>query len=373
MAPSSLRGAEGRWRCRRLLVAFSGSLHQTLSLCPCAATVQRAPSHNRWGVSETTLPAKTQGRTLDCPFNFPPPRVAGWLLMCRCQVCNKAAVALVATGPRRGALEGHVESGLSVVVEWRYHSERAGTPRRATNPKTGGHRPKKRLLRQVHPPDARCPMADQPRRYWCTYQQHCGNAGPGVTGARTSGIAGMPGPHESGQPPAGDRPNERRAPSLGLEGTNPRTGRPYFLTRSGPTTCPNCLRFVCPSSYGEFYSGLGALHSCTYLRTPGFLLLFSFVSASSFCVLETFLLGRLTATREVVQLPQELLSNTALGRYFRFATSWRAFRALGTGVRRESSKASGLPPESCFLPLVYHPLFPEVPDGRLPLVRGSFF
>ena len=70
----------------------------------CAATVQRAPSHNRLGVSETTLPAKTQGRTLDCPFNFPPPRVAGWLLMCRCQVCNRAAVALVATGPRRGAL-----------------------------------------------------------------------------------------------------------------------------------------------------------------------------------------------------------------------------------------------------------------------------
>ena len=104
MAPSSLRGAEGRWRCRRLLVSFSGSLHQTLSLCPCAATVQRAPSHNRWGVSETTLPAKTQGRTLDCPFNFPPPRVAGWLLMCRCQVCNKAAVALEAPGPRRGAL-----------------------------------------------------------------------------------------------------------------------------------------------------------------------------------------------------------------------------------------------------------------------------
>ena len=39
-APSSHRGAEGRWRCWRLLVAFSGGLHQTLSLCPCAATVQ---------------------------------------------------------------------------------------------------------------------------------------------------------------------------------------------------------------------------------------------------------------------------------------------------------------------------------------------
>ena len=71
---------------------------------PCAATVQRAPGHNRWGVSETTLPAKTQGRTLDCPFNFRPPRVLWWLLKCRYQVCNRAAVASVATGPRRGAL-----------------------------------------------------------------------------------------------------------------------------------------------------------------------------------------------------------------------------------------------------------------------------
>ena len=60
-------------------------------------------------------------------------------------------------------------------------------------------------------------MADQPRRYWCKYQQHCGNAGSGVTGARTSGIAGMPGPHESGQPPRG-------RPSQGTAGSIPRTG-----------------------------------------------------------------------------------------------------------------------------------------------------
>ena len=106
---------------------------------------------------------------------------------------------------------------------------------------TGGHLPQgdqpsdwrapSPLLRQVHPPDARCTMADQPRRYWCTYQQHHVSAGSGVTGARTSGIAGMPGPHESGQPPAGDRPKERRAPSPGLEGTNPRTGWRFFLKK----------------------------------------------------------------------------------------------------------------------------------------------
>ena len=55
-------------------------------------------------VTETSLLARTQGRTLDCIFYLPPPRVAGWLLMCRCQVCNKTAVASVATGPRQVAL-----------------------------------------------------------------------------------------------------------------------------------------------------------------------------------------------------------------------------------------------------------------------------
>ena len=36
-------------------------------------------------------------------------------------------------------------------AEWQYHSRQAGTIRRATNPKTGGHRPEKRPLRQVPP------------------------------------------------------------------------------------------------------------------------------------------------------------------------------------------------------------------------------
>ena len=37
-------------------------------LRPCTAAVHRAPGHNRWGVVETPLPAKTQERTLDCIF-----------------------------------------------------------------------------------------------------------------------------------------------------------------------------------------------------------------------------------------------------------------------------------------------------------------
>ena len=153
------RGGTPQWGLMAGSAACCTTYVRHFPFAPCAATVQRAPSHNRWRVSETTLPAKTQGRTLDCPFNFPPPRVAGWFLMCRCQVCNRTAVAMVATGPRRGALFRHVESGLSVVVEWRFHSRQAGTTRRATNPQTGGRRPKKRLLRQVSPPGARGTVA----------------------------------------------------------------------------------------------------------------------------------------------------------------------------------------------------------------------
>ena len=62
------------WRGLRLY-----AVHQMLSLVP----VQRRSSELRaTTVSETTLPAKTQGRTLDCPF--PPRIVAGWFfILCR--------------------------------------------------------------------------------------------------------------------------------------------------------------------------------------------------------------------------------------------------------------------------------------------------
>ena len=191
------RGDTPRWGADGGVCRLLYDVQQTFSLGPCAATVQRAPSHNRWGVSETTLPAKTHGRTLDGPFNFPPPRVAGWLLMCLCQVCNWAAVASVATGPHHVVLQHHVESRLSVVVEWRHHSNQAGTPCRATNPQSGGRRPKKRLRRHGT-------MADGPRRHWCAYQRRCGNAGSLVSTHRRA-------------PPAGDRPEESA-------GTNPKTG-----------------------------------------------------------------------------------------------------------------------------------------------------
>ena len=37
---------------------------------PCVVSVYGAPGHNRWGVVETPLPVKTQGRTMGCFFNF---------------------------------------------------------------------------------------------------------------------------------------------------------------------------------------------------------------------------------------------------------------------------------------------------------------
>ena len=45
------------------------AVHQMLSLVPCTVTVRGAAGHNRWGVVERRLPARTQGRTADCTFN----------------------------------------------------------------------------------------------------------------------------------------------------------------------------------------------------------------------------------------------------------------------------------------------------------------
>ena len=56
-------------------------LHRTFSLSsvPVQFPVHGAAGHNRWGVVETPLPVKTQGRNMDRSFKF----VAGCLLMAR--------------------------------------------------------------------------------------------------------------------------------------------------------------------------------------------------------------------------------------------------------------------------------------------------
>ena len=47
------------------LLPLSYAVRQVLSFVPCAVTVHGAPGHNRWGVAETPLPAKSQGRNMD--------------------------------------------------------------------------------------------------------------------------------------------------------------------------------------------------------------------------------------------------------------------------------------------------------------------
>ena len=61
--PSWLHGADGGV-CRLLC-----AVHQTFSLGPCTVSVNGAADHNRWEVVERRLPAKTQGRTVDCSSN----------------------------------------------------------------------------------------------------------------------------------------------------------------------------------------------------------------------------------------------------------------------------------------------------------------
>ena len=138
---------------------------------------------------------------------------------------------------------------------------------------------------------------------------------------------------------------------------------------------------MCPSSFGEFYSGLGAWYSCTYLCTPGFFLLLSFVSASSFCVFGSFpSRSRLTATREVVQLPQELFSVNALGRHFKvpLCHCWRAFRALWYGSSEGIFKDIWLASRKLFSPsrvpasLSCDPRWKVAPCSRVVCLTGLF-
>ena len=51
----------------------------------------------------------------------------------------------------------------------------------------------------------------------------------------------------------GHRPKHRRAPTPGLVGANLRSGRYYFLSRSGSSICPRCLRVTCPRSLSQWF------------------------------------------------------------------------------------------------------------------------
>ena len=52
-----------------LMAGYASCCTQYIRCCPlgpCTDAVHGVPGHNRWGVAETPLPAKTQGRTVDC-------------------------------------------------------------------------------------------------------------------------------------------------------------------------------------------------------------------------------------------------------------------------------------------------------------------
>ena len=122
---------------------------------------------------------KTQRRTLDCPFNFLPPRsVGGWLLRVR-PVRAKRSQVMHSRGSRCGkkrhlALQGRVShrdpavpmrgSDAAVAAGWQFHpvtlahgckEQQSGVPL-----KTGGHPPQRRPTRGLAgdcPKDQRAP------------------------------------------------------------------------------------------------------------------------------------------------------------------------------------------------------------------------
>ena len=154
-APSSHRGAEGRWRCWRLIVAFSGAYNRHFPLVPVqrqsnelpATTVgecRRRRSLRRHKGGRWTVRLISRHHVLQGGFS------SVWCVLRRSGQSPSADTRGLRwlQWPRvraRWRFKHHVESGLSVVVEWRHHSNQAGNPRRATNPQSGGHRPKKRL------------------------------------------------------------------------------------------------------------------------------------------------------------------------------------------------------------------------------------
>ena len=225
--PSWRHGADGGV-CRLLY-----AVHQILSLGLCTVAARGAPSHNRWGVVERRLPVKTQERN------------AGCILTSRHQVLLQGGFKCLASCAEAGKVPAQTHEdcgGSSCHGSAPGHSDQAGNPRRATNPLIGGHRPKKRLLRQVSPPGSRGTVADGPSRCQCTYQRCFGNAGHMV-------------PTQGGHPSAGDRPEERRAPTQRLEGTNPRTGRRFFFSLSVTASSSWTSAIACSKSW--FPSGLG--------------------------------------------------------------------------------------------------------------------
>ena len=208
----------------------------------------------------------------------------------------------------------------------------------AGRPTTNWRRPKKRLLRQV----SHQVRVVRWRRHWCTYQRRCSLAG--------------------------DRP-------IGTAGSIPRTGGHQPKDWQALFFCKkrlNDLTKLLEDDVGEFFLvwGLVFLRPFMYSWFLSLLLLHFGLVFQRFGGFPSW--SRLTATREVVQLHRSssLSLRWAGTSRFRFATVGAPSVPFGTGVRRESSKASGSRPRKLFSPFRVPATPSWIPDGRLHLDRG---
>ena len=123
------------------------------------------------------------------------------------------------------------------------------------------------LATSEHPP-----QGDQPTYWRAPSQETAVTTGipPAARGTVASLLVHVPaalrecrahGPHIRRTPPAGDRPEERRAPTQRLEGTNPRTGRRYLLTLSVTTSSSWTSAIACSRSFVAVVFWLGV---CRY-------------------------------------------------------------------------------------------------------------
>ena len=80
LGPSEAEERRQWWSRRSLALPLLYAVQQTLSFLPCTDTVSGVAGHNRGRVVERRLLARTQGRTANRTFNFPPlSAVAVWL------------------------------------------------------------------------------------------------------------------------------------------------------------------------------------------------------------------------------------------------------------------------------------------------------
>ena len=208
------------------------------------------------------------------------------------------------------------------------------------------------------------PQGDQPTNWRAPTQEtalttgiptRCAWYGGVVTGARTRGVAGMPGrwsSHKAGTP--------RGRPSQGTAGSIPWTGghqskdwQALFFNKKRL----NDLTKLLEADVSEVVCGVPS-----WFGGLVFLRLFMYSWFLSLLVLRFGLVfqrfggfpsrSRLTAAREVVQLPQELFSITALGRHFKvpLCHCWRAFRALWYGSSEGILKGIWLASRKLFSP-----------------------